>query len=155
MRFAGNQAKFVLLAAWSSSPSWSKASSPTTTASSRRATRTSVTLGRAPLLASLQRAAILTSEKFKGVRLEHRARRCCASRRATPSRKRPRKSSRSTTPATPIEIGFNVTYLIDALANMSARRWSSVELQDASSSSALITVPEQAGFKYVVMPMRI
>jgi DNA polymerase III sliding clamp (beta) subunit (PCNA family) len=23
-----------------------------------------------------------------------------------------------------IEIGFNVTYLIDALANMSARRWS-------------------------------
>ena len=56
-------------AAWSSSPSWSKASSPTTTASSRRTTRTRVTLGRAPLLASLQRAAILTSEKFKGVRV--------------------------------------------------------------------------------------
>src|SRR5574337_2074468 len=31
--------------------------------------RNHVTLGRAPLLASLQRAAILTSEKFKGVRL--------------------------------------------------------------------------------------
>jgi DNA polymerase-3 subunit beta len=29
-----------------------------------------------------------------------------------------------------------------------------VELQD-SNSSALITVPEQTGFKYVVMPMRI
>ena len=29
-----------------------------------------------------------------------------------------------------------------------------LELQD-TNSSALITVPEQAGFKYVVMPMRI
>ena len=31
--------------------------------------KNSVTLGRAPLLASLQRAAILTSERFKGVRV--------------------------------------------------------------------------------------
>jgi DNA polymerase III subunit beta len=29
-----------------------------------------------------------------------------------------------------------------------------LELQD-SNASALFTVPEQAGFKYVVMPMRI
>ena len=34
--------------------------------------KNAVTLGRAPLLASLQRAAILTSEKFKGAR-QHRA----------------------------------------------------------------------------------
>ena len=52
-----------------------------------------------------------------------------------------------------IEIGFNVTYLIDALTNMS-RRWSSVELAD-TNSSALITVPDNDDFKYVVMPMRI
>ena len=52
-----------------------------------------------------------------------------------------------------IEIGFNVTYLIDALANMS-QEMVKLELQD-SNASALITVPEQAGFKYVVMPMRI
>jgi DNA polymerase-3 subunit beta len=31
--------------------------------------KNSITLGRVPLLASLQRTAILTSEKFKGVRL--------------------------------------------------------------------------------------
>ena len=55
----------------------------------------------APLLASLQRAAILTSEKFKGVRLNIEPGSLAASRRATPSRKRPRKSSRSTTAATP------------------------------------------------------
>ena len=52
-----------------------------------------------------------------------------------------------------IEIGFNVTYRIDALANM-GQDMVTVELQD-TNSSALITVPEQAGFKYVVMPMRI
>jgi DNA polymerase-3 subunit beta len=42
---------------------------------------------------------------------------------------------------------------MDALANMS-QEMVKVELQD-TNSSALITVPEQAGFKYVVMPMRI
>ena len=52
-----------------------------------------------------------------------------------------------------IEIGFNVTYLIDALANLT-QDMVKLELQD-SNSSALITVPDQAGFKYVVMPMRI
>ena len=52
-----------------------------------------------------------------------------------------------------IEIGFNVTYLIDALSNMSVEMIK-MELQD-TNSSALITVPEQTGFKYVVMPMRI
>ena len=52
-----------------------------------------------------------------------------------------------------IEIGFNVTYLIDVLANM-GQEMVKVELQD-TNSSALITVPDQAGFKYVVMPMRI
>ena len=46
-----------------------------------------------------------------------------------------------------------VVNLMDALANMS-QEMIRIELQD-TNSSALITVPEQAGFKYVVMPMRI
>jgi DNA polymerase-3 subunit beta len=52
-----------------------------------------------------------------------------------------------------IEIGFNVTYLIDALANMD-QEMVKLELADANSS-ALFTIPENASFKYVVMPMRI
>jgi len=52
-----------------------------------------------------------------------------------------------------IEIGFNVTYLIDALANMS-QDMVKIELAD-SNSSALLTIPDNAAFKYVVMPMRI
>ena len=45
-----------------------------------------------------------------------------------------------------IEIGFNVTYLIDVLANASAEMVK-IELQDANSS-ALISVPDLEGFKY-------
>ena len=52
-----------------------------------------------------------------------------------------------------IEIGFNVTYLIDALANMS-QDMVKLELSDGNSS-ALFTIPDNATFKYVVMPMRI
>jgi DNA polymerase-3 subunit beta len=42
---------------------------------------------------------------------------------------------------------------MDVLANVS-HEMVRLELQD-SQASALITVPEQPGFKYVVMPMRI
>jgi len=111
-----------------------------------------VTLGRAPLLSSLQRAAILTSEKFKGVRLNFE-----------PGLLRIASNNAEQEEATEeleidyggdaIEIGFNVTYLMDVLANVH-QDMVSVALQD-SSSSALVTVPEQSGFKYVVMPMRI
>jgi DNA polymerase-3 subunit beta len=45
-----------------------------------------------------------------------------------------------------IEIGFNVTYLTDVLANMP---------QEMVASSALFSIPERSDFKYVVMPMRI
>jgi DNA polymerase-3 subunit beta len=53
-----------------------------------------------------------------------------------------------------IEIGFNVTYLIDALANIS-QDMVKLELRRTTAASALFTVPDNAGFKYVVMPMRI
>lgn len=114
--------------------------------------KNSVTLGRAALLASLQRTAILTSEKFKGVRLN-----------IEPGTLRIASSNAEQEEAMDeldidyggdaIEIGFNVTYLIDALANM-GQDMVTVELQDGSSS-ALLGIPEDPHFKYVVMPMRI
>ncbi len=111
-----------------------------------------VTLGRAPLLSSLQRAAILTSEKFKGVRLniEPGVLRIASSNAEQEEAKEELEIDYG---GDQIEIGFNVTYLMDALANME-QDMVTLSLQD-SSSSALFTVPEQAGFKYVVMPMRI
>jgi DNA polymerase-3 subunit beta len=109
-------------------------------------------LGRAPLLASLQRAAILTSEKFKGVRLnvEPGVLRIASS---NAEQEEAREEIEIDYAGDAIDIGFNVTYLIDVLANMGVDMVK-VELQDGNAS-ALITAPEASGFKYVVMPMRI
>jgi DNA polymerase-3 subunit beta len=114
--------------------------------------RNIVSLGRAPLLAALQRAAILTSEKFKGVRvnLDPGLLQIASSNAEQEEAKEELEVDYG---GEPIEIGFNVTYLIDALANMTAETLR-VELQDGSAS-ALFTLPDQPGFKYVVMPMRI
>ncbi len=111
-----------------------------------------ITLGRVPLLASLQRTAIMTSEKFKGVRLN-----------IEPGVLRVASSNAEQEEAVDeldidyggdtIEIGFNVTYLIDALQNMS-QEMVRIELSDGNSS-ALLTNPDDNAFKYVVMPMRI
>jgi len=110
------------------------------------------TIDRQTLLHSLQRAAIMTSDKFKGVR-------CIIS---------PGSLKISSTNADQeeaveeleidyggdsVDIGFNVTYLLDVLNNLKGDNIN-VALGDANSS-ALITVPENADFKYVVMPMRI
>jgi DNA polymerase III subunit beta len=114
--------------------------------------KNSITLGRLPLLSSLQRTAILTSDKFKGVRLN-----------IDPGTLRVASNNAEQEEAVDeldidysgdsIEIGFNVTYLIDALTNM-GQEMVKLELSD-SNSSALFTIPDNATFKYVVMPMRI
>ncbi len=114
--------------------------------------RNQVTLGRAPLLASLQRAAILTSDKFKGIRVNFEPGLLrIASNNA--EQEEAREELEIDYGGDAIEIGFNVSYLIDALGNMD-QDMVRIELQD-TSSSALITIPEKSGFKYVVMPMRI
>jgi DNA polymerase III subunit beta len=110
------------------------------------------TIGREQLLRSLQRAAIMTSDKFKGVR-------CVVS---------PGSLKISSTNADQeeaveeveidyggdaVDIGFNVTYLLDVLNNLKGDQVN-IALGDANSS-ALITVPDNTDFKYVVMPMRI
>ena len=151
MRFAGNQAKFsfsgmefVTKLVEGKFPDYNRVIP--------KNHRNHVTLGRAPLLSSLQRAAILTSEKFKGVRvnIEPGVLRIASSNAEQEEAKEELEIDYA---GDAIEIGFNVTYLMDALANMS-QEMIKIELQD-TNSSALITVPEQAGFKYVVMPMRI
>jgi len=151
MRFAANQAKFafsgmefVTKLVEGKFPDYNRVIPKTL--------KNAVTLGRAPLLASLQRAAILTSEKFKAVRvnLEPGMLRLSASNAEQEEAKEELEVDYN---GDAVEIGFNVTYLIDALANSNAEMVK-LELQD-SSSSALFTLPDQPGFKYVVMPMRI
>ena len=52
-----------------------------------------------------------------------------------------------------LDIGFNITYLLDALSNLASEHIS-IAFGDAASS-ALITMPGRDDYKYVVMPMRI
>lgn len=151
MRFAGNQAKFgfsgmefVTKLVEGKFPDYNRVIP--------KNHKNSVVLGRAPLLASLQRAAILTSDKFKGVRvnIEPGLLRIASSNAEQEEAKEEIEIDYG---GDAIEVGFNVTYLMDALGNIS-HDMVKIELQDGNAS-ALITVPEQSGFKYVVMPMRI
>jgi DNA polymerase-3 subunit beta len=114
--------------------------------------KNAVTLGRAILLTTLQRTAILTSDKFKGVRinLEAGVLRVAAS---NAEQEEAVDEIEIDYAGDSIEIGFNVTYLIDVLSNMS-QDMVRMDLAD-SNSSVLVTMAENPNFKYVVMPMRI
>ncbi len=111
-----------------------------------------VTLGRLPLLAALQRTAILASEKFKGVRMHFDTNVLRVACNNTEQEEAVDELDIEYN-GEPVEIGFNVTYLIDALNNIS-EEMVTIALQDGNNS-ALLTVPENSQFKYVVMPMRI
>ena len=111
-----------------------------------------MTASRQLLLQAMNRAAILTNEKFRGVRVvlaegksQVDRRQCRAGR--SPGRNRSPVQRRS------LDVGFNVGYLLDVLNNVQNDEvvWS---FNDANSS-ALVTVPGNDRFKYVVMPMRI
>ena len=114
--------------------------------------KNSVTLGRTILLTTLQRTAILTSDKFKGVRinLEAGVLRVAAS---NAEQEEAVDEIEIDYAGDSIEIGFNVTYLIDVLSNMS-QDMVRMDLVD-SNSSVLVSMAENPNFKYVVMPMRI
>jgi DNA polymerase-3 subunit beta len=114
--------------------------------------KNAVTLGRVSLLNTLQRTAILTSDKFKGVRinLDTGMLRVAAS---NAEQEEAIDEIEIDYVGDSIEIGFNVTYLIDVLTNMS-QDMVRMDLAD-SNSSVLVTMAENPSFKYVVMPMRI
>ncbi|KAF1054468.1 MAG: Beta sliding clamp [Burkholderia gladioli] len=117
-----------------------------------KAHKNTFTIGREELQRSLQRAAILTSDKFKGVR-------CIIApgqlkiMSTNADQEEAQEELEIAYQGDTVDIGFNVTYLLDVLANLKVENIE-VSLGDASSS-ALITVPENDTFKYVVMPMRI
>ena len=110
------------------------------------------TVSREVLASSLGRASILTSDKFRGVRLS-----------LSPGLMRVQTSNAEQEEAIdeievdydgePLEIGFNVGYLQDVLGNLKSEQVM-LEFGDASTS-ALLTVPGDTTFRYVVMPMRI
>ena len=111
-----------------------------------------ITIPRTTLLQSLHRAAILTNEKFRGVRvvLAPGSLKIISS---NADQEEAQEELEINYDAEALDIGFNVTYLLDVLNNVSNEAVE-IRLADANSS-ALITLPGNDHFKYVVMPMRI
>jgi len=111
-----------------------------------------VLLDRVTLLRAMQRAAILSNEKFRGVRLvltQNSLRVICNNTEQEEAEEEIEINYTNE----PLDIGFNVTYLLDVLNNLDT---SEVDCSFGDpNSSCLITVPGDDRFKYVVMPMRI
>ena len=107
---------------------------------------------REPLRQALQRAAILSNEKFRGVRwvLGDASLKIVSSNAEQEEAQEELEVGYN---GDALDIGFNVNYLLDVLNNVPGG-----ELECAfgdASSSALISYGSEQGFKYVVMPMRI
>ncbi len=112
-----------------------------------------LTLPRLDLLQALQRAAILSNEKIRGVRLlltkDSLAIVCTNNEQEEAQDDLDVKYSQD-----PIDIGFNIAYLLDVLNHLTCE--TVVCSFGDANSSVLITAPNQNdNFKYVVMPMRI
>ncbi|MDR0776235.1 MAG: DNA polymerase III subunit beta [Azonexus sp.] len=116
------------------------------------ALRNHMTMARQTLMQAMQRAAILTNEKFRGIRvvLGDNSLKLIA---ANAEQEEAQEEIEVDYSGEAIDVGFNVGYLLDVLNNVHTDevQWS---FNDASSS-ALITVPGNDRFKYVIMPMRI
>jgi DNA polymerase-3 subunit beta len=109
-------------------------------------------LPRSVLQQALQRVAILSNEKFRGVRwtlTENQLRIACTNTEQEEAFEELEIEYQGEA----LDIGFNVTYLLDVLNNLDAENVN-CSFGDANSS-VLITIEEDKDFRYVVMPMRI
>ena len=111
-----------------------------------------IELDRATALAALQRASILSNEKFRGVRIvlaTDQMKIICTNS----EQEEAEEELEIDYTGDPLDIGFNITYLLDALQNVAVDKVM-FAFGDANSS-ALVTMPGRDDYKYVVMPMRI
>jgi len=109
-------------------------------------------IGREALRQALLRAAILSNEKFRGVRwvLSDGSLKIVSS---NAEQEEAHEEVEIKYSGDGLDIGFNVNYLLDVLNNVSGENIECA-FGDASSS-ALISYPTEKDFRYVVMPMRI
>jgi DNA polymerase-3 subunit beta len=114
--------------------------------------RNKVVLDRVSLAQSLNRAAILSNEKIRGVRLvftKNALSIICTNN----EQEEAEEGLTIDYDGDPLDIGFNISYLLDVLNHVDAETVT-VTMGD-SNSSALVQMPGNDDFKYVVMPMRI
>ncbi len=110
-------------------------------------------VNRDELQGALHRAAILTTDKLKGVRVQLSDNLLKISS-SNAEQEEAQEEIDIDYGHEALDVGFNVSYLLDVLANVKTEtvQWS---VQPDVNASALITSPDDDQFKYVVMPMRI
>lgn len=101
---------------------------------------------------ALSRAAILSNEKFRGVRLNF-SKDQVRIQSQNPEQEEAEEELELEYDSTELEIGFNVTYLLDALSALETTQFV-LEMRGPDGSGLL---KEQGGspHRYVVMPMRL
>jgi len=107
---------------------------------------------RAVMQQALQRAAILSNEKFRGVRFVLTEKNLSIIS-SNSEQEEAQEEIETDYHGEALDIGFNVNYLMDGLNNISSST-ATFSFGDPNSS-ILMTTPENQEFRYVVMPMRI
>jgi DNA polymerase-3 subunit beta len=107
---------------------------------------------REALRQALQRTAILSNEKYRGVRVSVKPD-LMMLQAHNPEQEEAEDEVEVNYKGDEVEIGFNVNYLLDALSAIDTDRVE-IGLTDANSS-CLIRAPGTTNTKYVVMPMRL
>lgn len=111
-----------------------------------------VQIDREVLRNALQRAAILSNEKYRGVRLEATPG-CLRIIAHNPEQEEAFEEVEADTKVSDIAIGFNVGYLLDALGSLDEERVL-LQLRD-SQSSCLLRGAASEQTQHVVMPLRL
>ncbi len=115
-------------------------------------TSNQLTADREAFRSALHRTAILSNEKYRGIRLIIKAGSLLLQAH-NPEQEEAEEELEIAYAGEDIEIGFNVNYLLDALGAIEAEQ---VELAVVDgNSSCLLREPGNETTKYVVMPMRL
>ncbi len=113
---------------------------------------TAIRADRDVLRQALQRTAILSNEKYRGIRVTVK-KNMITVQAHNPEQEEAEEEIEVAYAGSDLEVGFNVNYLLDALAAIDGQE---VELGlTDSNSSCLIRSPGNASARYVVMPMRL
>jgi DNA polymerase-3 subunit beta len=111
-----------------------------------------VAADRDTLRSALQRAAILSNEKYRGIRLAVKSG-AMTLQSHNPEQEEAEEELEVSYSGEELEIGFNVNYLLDALAAIEGGQVE-LGLTDANNS-CLLSSAAMPQAKYVVMPMRL
>lgn len=104
------------------------------------------------LRAALHRTAILANEKYRGIRLALK-KNSMTLQAHNPEQEEAEEQVEVTYKGDELEVGFNVGYLLDALAAVDGNE---VEIGVTDgNSSCLVRAPGATSARYVVMPMRL